>query len=645
MLLMLISEENSSLFSFVNDEETLVKKMVGYFNLDKFLLRDNKGLEAVSLYLIDYNSIENSERDMINLIATYKHIHDVPFIIYTEDETSEQRLFKYKESIFGTDHIVICNSIGDVKQNLTKFIRESDFIVVPTEESFDKIEDEILEVEENKADGLVIAITGLHPRAGATTFGVSMARFIKKYKEKVSYVEGTQNKQIRSFIKEDINNGNANYYEHEGIYYYPAVAELVAENYDFNIIDVGLFEQTNVPAFLTADIPVICSASKPNEIHQLQQWMEKIKDHNPTKTVYVIFTFANEEDKTTIRKLFVGQNVQVYFSNYQPDIFDVEPNKLIYFNLFEDFHLRNLSVNMDVLLKDFLDEKQIESQREKKETFWNLTQKSTKIETIIRVPEAVTIPQKVITIMNIHPRAGAKFIATNLARILSEYGFYNGVIEFDFKEPRLYELLNGDKHAPDGYVPWHKQIKRDGLIKLGEQWVTGKTTWIPVGKESISPWGVEETIRILLYAKQAPILFCTVSTYDDAEVINELMKVSNEVWFVTEDSIVQINTYLKNIEETYMKHHLDKSIIIGNRWSDLIKDIQKEYKFDHLIKDFGAVSKIAEYEGHFLFDLKEIKDDVLKAFKPLVERVIPNFERYYAPSKKRFMQNIFRRRT
>ncbi|MCF6461536.1 hypothetical protein [Clostridium sp. Cult3] len=118
-------------------------------------------------------------------------------------------------------------------------------------------------------ENIKVIIAGAINRVGTTTVSMNMASYLSSIGAKVSYTEANVNNHLEKihyyfFYNIPIKD---NYFSQDGVDYF-FNSNIPADNYNFNIIDIGVLDQRNLKAFEIGNIKILCSGTKPYELPQ-----------------------------------------------------------------------------------------------------------------------------------------------------------------------------------------------------------------------------------------------------------------------------------------------------------------------------------------------------------------------------------------
>lgn len=145
-----------------------------------------------------------------------------------------------------------------------------------------------------------------------------------------------------------------------------------------------------------------------------------------------------------------------------------------------------------------------------------------------------------IIVGGLYAGAGSTFVAAAIAGVLSDAGVANAVVEHPRVRAELYGLLDGERHAPDGYDAWSGRTEWPS-----ESWRTGRTEWIvhrPEQSGRLSGTALEQR----LYKVNASITIVDIGEYwlepdvaellDDADVLVAVADPNPSRWMLPDVS-------------------------------------------------------------------------------------------------------------
>lgn len=189
---------------------------------------------------------------------------------------------------------------------------------------------------------VVIAVAGTMSRIGTTHTAISLAVFLKNNNFKVALVELHNCKvfnSIKSSYEDTVDNNE--FFFLDGIDHYPyspslSLLDVLQKNYNYIVIDMGVYLNCDLTEFKRANVRVIISGVKDWELDGLESILRK--DNTIQKNFYY-FTFANKEQFEMV--LSNMDKLSCIHAPYEPDPYKVT---------------KDISPTFSFLLKDVLPE-------------------------------------------------------------------------------------------------------------------------------------------------------------------------------------------------------------------------------------------------------------------------------------------------
>lgn len=333
MLLYLTSNENVGLFDFITNEfGIIVKKLSGEFYLNKFVIHDAKNFSHFSYIAIDLESLQDEEDEIIESINAFQTMYDARIIFLAEkiEQTLLDRIIK-ETKIYNIitgqtiekiqEEIRICISTqGMSKEQLLKSINlsmDESFFTFP-QYSF-------------MAENIKIILAGSMSRIGTTTAAINLCSYLASIGAKVSYTEANKNnhlKQIHDYFFSNIPIKNYSFFQGGVNYFFNG--NLPTDNYNFNIIDIGVLTETNKKIFDIAEIRILCGGTKPYEVPELLKTVELLDTDN-------CVIFLPQEGKTNMKKNIPYTLDQLHFIKSSLDLFDKNINLNIWQKILDPY--------------------------------------------------------------------------------------------------------------------------------------------------------------------------------------------------------------------------------------------------------------------------------------------------------------------
>ncbi|WP_406242047.1 hypothetical protein ACF3M2_14170 [Tissierella carlieri] len=335
MLLYLSSNENIELFDFLVEENgMLVEKLSGEFLLKKFVVHDMRNLSHFSYIAIDLEAIKDSIEDIIEGIKAFKTMYDARIILFTE-KTDVEYLNKIIDEA-NIYNIVSGKTIDKIQKEIRTCLGEQGMSKHYAKMAVNLGYDENQDIENNSglslakeksikqfdAKNIKIIVSGVMNRIGTTTTAMNLAAFLSELGAKVSYTEGNESNHLKSIIHSYFffNNPIINDCFTDGKVDYYLQGNIPIDNYNFNIIDIGVLTPKNLKVTEIGDINILCAGSKPYELSYLNEALKMLKE-----VVKFNITLPLEL-KEDIEKTDEYKGLKIHFAKYSPLLFDKSIN-------------------------------------------------------------------------------------------------------------------------------------------------------------------------------------------------------------------------------------------------------------------------------------------------------------------------------
>lgn len=239
----------------ISDEKRFVQTLMQY------RIRNEK----IQIIIIAPNCLPGNE--LIHKLVTQVHVYDVIAPKSSEDN----------EAVLLPSIIEIINRPSTYKESV-RWIIDNDTFSSENEESKTK---EVTEVErtviKDKIVGtVVISVAGTMKRVGVTHTALSITKFLKDENFKVAVLElhnANNFKAIHNAYEDIVERDNC--FSLDGIDYYPYreklnVLDVLQEDYNYIILDMGVYNQCNIEEFKRSHVRIITSGVKDWELTDLE---------------------------------------------------------------------------------------------------------------------------------------------------------------------------------------------------------------------------------------------------------------------------------------------------------------------------------------------------------------------------------------
>ena len=349
-MILAITNENEKFIYEVCKEcgEEQVQIFTGIKNLNKFAIQELRNLNNFNQIIIDINSTNESEDEIVKTIVTIKSMYNIRIIIlalgYKQGNTLLSRLFN--EGIYnfvtGRDY---ASQIDELKESIIGDGHQYKDAVRFRNEVLDtNKKGKVIIKKEYKAlkQFVNIAVAGTESRIGTTTQALLITAFFNSLNMNACYISNNSKDEtsiIQRFVN-DKDKQNNNMLSYEGIDMYKKSSNMKAIDYgyDFYIYDYGVLTKDNINDFVTKETKIIVTGSKLWEFEGLFNAINLLQD---LKDKYFLVNFtAQDKQRDTIKYSFPKNDKyinSIFFTEYTPYPFVDNVNLEIYHKIFKDY--------------------------------------------------------------------------------------------------------------------------------------------------------------------------------------------------------------------------------------------------------------------------------------------------------------------
>lgn len=345
MLLYLSSNENIELFDFLIEENgMLVEKLSGEFLLKKFVVHDMRNLSHFSYIAIDLEAIKDSIEDIIEGIKAFKTMYDARIILFTE-KTDVEYLNKIIDEA-NIYNIVSGKTIDKIQKEIRICLGEQGMSKHYAKMAVNLGYDENQGIDNNSnlplarekpikqfdTKNIKIIVSGVMNRIGTTTTAMNLAVFLSELGARASYTEGNGSNHLSTIHSHFFfNNPITNAYFTGGKVDYYFQGNIPIDNYNFNIIDIGVLTSKNLKVTEIGDINILCAGSKPYELSYMNEALKMIKEIDKFNIILPL------ESKEDIEKIDGYKGLNIHFARYSSLLFSKDINVEVWENILSDY--------------------------------------------------------------------------------------------------------------------------------------------------------------------------------------------------------------------------------------------------------------------------------------------------------------------
>lgn len=342
-MILAITRENEGLIYEVCKENgfEIPQVLTGIESLKKFAIQELKNLNNYKQIIIDVNSTNETQEDIINSIVAIKSMYNIRVIVvalgYKEGDVLLAKLFN--EGIY---NFVIGKTYFEQKEQFEKCLllegcQYKDAIRFRQKIDDNKKNKVIIKKEYKKLKQFVnIAIAGTEKHIGVTTQAILITMFLKSLNMKACYICATDKDEIKNIETIEGVTKKDNVYSYMGIDLYSNdnKVEAMQYGYDFYIYDYGVLNENTFDNFLSKEVKVVVGGTKAwetDETFRVLSLLEKISEVN------YIFNFSSEAEKAKFKKTLKGIVKNIYFSEYTTETFRDDINTELYHEIFKEY--------------------------------------------------------------------------------------------------------------------------------------------------------------------------------------------------------------------------------------------------------------------------------------------------------------------
>ncbi len=373
MMLYLCSHNNVNLFDWLNESSLvaqpfMLKKISStQLDLSAFAKKEAISINYYKYLAIDLSAVANDSEtfklaiqsihimnprikflyvDVGNktnaLQEVLKTFGDVPVI--TENPEEDMSLFKTQVTA-GLQYIQEFLDTEKESQDNAKIASNTTSDINETSKKREAKKEYIF-----KNQKVMVAVINAYQKAGATTFSINMATYLNSIGATVSWVE--LNGELGHLEK--IMNSTPGFttvtetrFEREGVVYFKGE---IPEEVNFVINDMSrvIQDESSEGALEFAkncNVAILCGTSKPYELQEINEKIELLQKYGCHK-INLCLSFTPENEKAHLSDMFGNKYVNVYFTEYTPDMFSEDVNSDLIQRILQEYITEKTNDNM-----------------------------------------------------------------------------------------------------------------------------------------------------------------------------------------------------------------------------------------------------------------------------------------------------------
>lgn len=311
MLLYLTSSKNRDLVDIaVKEKDCTVKKLVGKYVLQKFMIKDIRNYAAIRYFVVDASCTKDTVEHFCMALQSF------------------QMMFPAK--------IIVVLSGHEKKQDYINRLIDDGIDSLVTEDEPDIAAVQLLEImAENQsrtntvwnAKNIRIAVAGVQRRCGTTVTAMNLAFWLSAQGAKVCYAETNTNRHLRMILKICGAEPEGNHDTYNGVDF--IFSDELDGDYDFIIYDCGELKAVT-DVFLAADKRLLCGSALPYELTAFKRAISLCGE----LAVQSVAVAVPDEMKTYCSDLL---GTKLLFAECSHTLFDVCANSGLYNEMIREF--------------------------------------------------------------------------------------------------------------------------------------------------------------------------------------------------------------------------------------------------------------------------------------------------------------------
>lgn len=282
LLLYLSSNEKSGLIGLLEDQEIVVKKLIGRFSLKQFVAKDLRNYAGCKFFVLDIFCIEEQLDDFIVALRSFQMMFGARIVPILSGMGNMDAYINRLIDIGVTD-IITADSLNGIKEEFTECLSKDGMQrYIPTKKSF--VEDTVIHGATSQKDitkynwdarNVKIAIAGTQRRSGVTVTAFNLAAWLIARGASACYVEANTHRHLNWIINVYDVEKEGETYPVGGIDCY--LTNEIERSYNFIIYDCGEIKEP-ISVFKEADIHLLCGSILPHEAKEYLQVLNACKD-------------------------------------------------------------------------------------------------------------------------------------------------------------------------------------------------------------------------------------------------------------------------------------------------------------------------------------------------------------------------------
>lgn len=336
-----------TLVAEITDEQVMDTIVSNNFQLNDYIKQQDSILQTSKNFVVDLEAIDNDSQMVVAAINSYLILYAGKLIIIAAGRQPGDLLLSQivsmgiynictatdKEEL--AEEVAYCIQSGKTYRDSGKFLNPQELnelkpVEKPTKEKI-IVKNQTTVKRIADANKVSIGISGTQSRMGVTTLAMHLAETVKKRNFHVCVVEILEKDHQSAFLTfedaYDLENKGAGIFNMDGIDYFSgcdlkSLPDIIASNYNFVVIDFGVFRREIVSEFSRCTIPLLVAGIKPWEMPAVNAIFGEM-EQKVLEGVSFIFNFTPDNLQDDVRAGMYPLK-KIFFQPYHPDPFDTE---------------------------------------------------------------------------------------------------------------------------------------------------------------------------------------------------------------------------------------------------------------------------------------------------------------------------------
>lgn len=347
MMSFIVSHDHQNVMTQVaeiTDEQILEPIVSNNFCLNDYIKQQESILQSSKNFVVDLDAIDSDPQTVADAVNSYQILYGEKLIIIAAGRQPGDPLLNQivsmgiynvctltdKEAL--AEEIAYCIQSGKTYRDSGKFLNAPDLktadnsvrekIIVKNQTTIKRIAD---------ANKVTLGISGTQSRIGTTTLAIHLAEVVKERNFHACVVEiiepGKQSDWLTFKDAYDVEDKGSGIFQMDGIDYFSgcdlkSLPDIIAANYNFVVIDFGVFREEIVSEFMRCTIPILLAGTKPWEMPSVNHIFDQM-EQRALEGITFVFNFTPENLQDDVRSGMQPLK-KVFFQPYHPDPFDTK---------------------------------------------------------------------------------------------------------------------------------------------------------------------------------------------------------------------------------------------------------------------------------------------------------------------------------